>query len=254
MKMLSTVNYGYNFENAFWNGIRMTYGKPGEQSPFKTFMMRVIAAHEVEHGITQFDAGTVYRNQPGALNEHFSDVGGVLVDMKTLGSRQSSITGKSAKAFGRKTSTAKRCATCASRAKRTTIRPSAKIRNRHTWINTIQPAATMAECTSIAAFPTKHSLTLQSMWAAMPGKHQPRSGTTLAPEPAARRRSRNSLSKLWNRQNDSVTTTSCRSWKKHGQMSASNRQKQRLCICATSFRSSRHSGVPRQVRDAGVSR
>ncbi len=85
MKMLSTVNYGNNFENAFWNGIRMTYGNPGPQSPFKTFMMRVIAGHEVEHGVTQFDAGTVYRNQPGALNEHFSDVGGVLIDMKALG-------------------------------------------------------------------------------------------------------------------------------------------------------------------------
>ncbi|MBA3994170.1 MAG: hypothetical protein C0469_11635 [Cyanobacteria bacterium DS2.3.42] len=87
MKMLSTVNYGNNFENAFWNGIRMTYGNPGAQSPFKTFVMRVIAGHEVEHGVTQFEAGTVYRNQPGALNEHFSDVGGVLIDMKALGQK-----------------------------------------------------------------------------------------------------------------------------------------------------------------------
>lgn len=81
MKMMSTVNYGQNFENAFWNGIRMTYGKPGPQSPFKTFMQRNIAGHEVTHGVTEFEAGTVYRNQPGALNEHFSDVGGSLIDM-----------------------------------------------------------------------------------------------------------------------------------------------------------------------------
>lgn len=81
MKMQSTVNYGENFENAFWNGIRMTYGKPGPQSPFRTFMQRVIAGHEVTHGVTEFEAGTVYRNQPGALNEHFSDVGGALIDM-----------------------------------------------------------------------------------------------------------------------------------------------------------------------------
>jgi hypothetical protein len=81
MKMMSTVNYGENFENAFWNGIRMTYGKPGPESPFRTFMQRVIAGHEVTHGVTEFEAGTVYRNQPGALNEHFSDVGGALIDM-----------------------------------------------------------------------------------------------------------------------------------------------------------------------------
>lgn len=81
MTMKSTVNYGENFENAFWNGIRMTYGKPGAQSPFRTFMQRVIAGHEVTHGVTEFEAGTVYRNQPGALNEHFSDVGGALIDM-----------------------------------------------------------------------------------------------------------------------------------------------------------------------------
>ncbi|HIA53711.1 MAG TPA: M4 family peptidase, partial [Candidatus Melainabacteria bacterium] len=81
MTMKSTVNYGENFENAFWNGIRMTYGKPGPQSPFRTFMQRVIAGHEVTHGVTEFEAGTVYRNQPGALNEHFSDVGGALIDM-----------------------------------------------------------------------------------------------------------------------------------------------------------------------------
>ncbi|HNB24351.1 MAG TPA: M4 family metallopeptidase, partial [Candidatus Melainabacteria bacterium] len=81
MTMKSTVNYGENFENAFWNGVRMTYGKPGPQSPFRTFMQRVIAGHEVTHGVTEFEAGTVYRNQPGALNEHFSDVGGALIDM-----------------------------------------------------------------------------------------------------------------------------------------------------------------------------
>ncbi len=97
MKMLSTVNYGENFENAFWNSIRMTYGKPGPESPFRTFMMRMIAGHEVTHGVTEYEAGTVYSKQPGALNEHFSDVFGALIDMyadKTTADKYHWLVGK----------------------------------------------------------------------------------------------------------------------------------------------------------------
>lgn len=82
MKLESTVNYGQNFENAFWDGQRMTYGRPGPESPFRTFVERGVSGHEVTHGVTQHEAGTVYRNQPGALNEHFSDVWGVLIDQR----------------------------------------------------------------------------------------------------------------------------------------------------------------------------
>ncbi len=84
MKMKSTVNYG-DMENAYWDGERMTYGKPNEKSPFKTFVLRDVTGHEISHGVTEFEAGTVYRNQPGALNEHFSDVFGALVDQRARG-------------------------------------------------------------------------------------------------------------------------------------------------------------------------
>ncbi|MBC7996295.1 MAG: M4 family metallopeptidase [Leptolyngbya sp.] len=84
MKMSSTVNYGVNFENAFWDGTQMTYGKPGAKSPFRTFMLRNIAGHEVSHGVTQFEAGFVYRGQPGALNESLSDVFGALIEQRAL--------------------------------------------------------------------------------------------------------------------------------------------------------------------------
>ncbi len=79
MPYRSTVNYGQNYENAFWNGERMTYGNPGKDSPFKTFMLLDVAAHEVTHGITEHQGGAIYRNQAGALNESFSDVWGSLV-------------------------------------------------------------------------------------------------------------------------------------------------------------------------------
>lgn len=85
MKLVSTVNYGDNYENAFWNGSQMTYGKPGASSPFRTFVLRNVAGHEITHGVTEFESGLVYRNQPGALNEHLSDVFGALIEQKALG-------------------------------------------------------------------------------------------------------------------------------------------------------------------------
>jgi hypothetical protein len=85
MNLKSTTNYGDNFENAFWNGEQMTYGRPGANSPFQTFVLRDVTGHEMTHGVTEFEAGTVYRNQAGALNEHFSDVWGELVEQKALG-------------------------------------------------------------------------------------------------------------------------------------------------------------------------
>lgn len=80
MKYVSTVNYGENFENAFWDGKQMTYGRPGPDSPFKTFVLRDIAGHEITHGVTEMEANTKYRGQSGALNESYSDVFGELVN------------------------------------------------------------------------------------------------------------------------------------------------------------------------------
>ncbi len=39
-----------------------------------------VIAHELTHGITQFEAGLLYLGQPGALNESISDVFGALVN------------------------------------------------------------------------------------------------------------------------------------------------------------------------------
>lgn len=79
MKMVSTTNYGQSYENAFWNGSQMTYGKPGPESPFKTFMLLDVAGHEVTHGVTELESGLQYRGQSGALNESLSDVFGNLI-------------------------------------------------------------------------------------------------------------------------------------------------------------------------------
>lgn len=82
MKYISTVNYGKSYENAFWNGKQMTYGKPGPDSPFKTFVLLDICGHEITHGITEKEAATKYYGQSGALNESYSDVFGELIQQR----------------------------------------------------------------------------------------------------------------------------------------------------------------------------
>jgi Zn-dependent metalloprotease len=87
MCMISTVHFDVNYANAFWDGKQMVYGD-GDGDVFAkgafTHCIDVIG-HELTHGVTQYEANLVYSNQPGALNESFSDVFGILVKQKTLG-------------------------------------------------------------------------------------------------------------------------------------------------------------------------
>jgi Zn-dependent metalloprotease len=84
MKLISTVNFRENpkeaFNNAFWNGSQMTYGRPDEASPFKTLILRDITAHEITHGVTENESRLEYWGQAGALNESLSDVYAELID------------------------------------------------------------------------------------------------------------------------------------------------------------------------------
>ncbi|MEB3356653.1 MAG: M4 family metallopeptidase [Synechococcales bacterium] len=80
-----TVHYGDRFNNAFWNGEQMVYGD-GDLRLFSRFTSDIdIIAHELTHGVTQYEAKLVYFYQSGALNESFSDVFGILVKQRELG-------------------------------------------------------------------------------------------------------------------------------------------------------------------------
>ncbi len=75
-----TVHYGMLYDNAFWNGERMVFGD-GDGQIFGRFTASyTVIGHELTHGVTQYTAGLVYRDQPGALNESISDVFGSLVE------------------------------------------------------------------------------------------------------------------------------------------------------------------------------
>lgn len=74
--LLSTVHFGVNYNNAFWNGSQMTYGD-GDGNIFVDFTKsNDVIGHELTHGVTQFTAQFVYSNQSGGLNESMSDVFG----------------------------------------------------------------------------------------------------------------------------------------------------------------------------------
>lgn len=76
MTMSSSVHYGVNFNNAFWNGSRMTYGD-GDNNIFVDFTKSTdVIAHELTHGVTQYSLQLAYSNQAGGLNESMSDVFG----------------------------------------------------------------------------------------------------------------------------------------------------------------------------------
>lgn len=91
MRIESSVHYDRGYDNAFWNGKQMVYGDGDEDLPeaerlFHRFTAAIdIIGHELTHGVTQYEANLVYWDQPGALNESFSDVFGALVKQRALG-------------------------------------------------------------------------------------------------------------------------------------------------------------------------
>jgi Zn-dependent metalloprotease len=83
--LVSTVHYGQNYDNAFWDSRQMVYGD-GDGVIFQRFTAALdVIAHELTHGVTQFTAQLAYQDQPGALNESMSDVFGSMVKQWALG-------------------------------------------------------------------------------------------------------------------------------------------------------------------------
>ncbi len=76
MTLGSSVHYGTNYNNAFWNGMRMAYGD-GDGNIFIDFTQSTdVICHELTHGVTQHTLQLAYSNEAGGLNESLSDVFG----------------------------------------------------------------------------------------------------------------------------------------------------------------------------------
>ena len=76
MTLISSVHYGANYNNAFWNGAQMTYGD-GDGQIFVDFTLGDdVIGHELTHGVTQHSLALAYSGEAGGLNESISDVFG----------------------------------------------------------------------------------------------------------------------------------------------------------------------------------
>jgi Zn-dependent metalloprotease len=79
MDLILNVHYGEKYMNASWDGDEMTFGD-GDGNIFTDFAKSLdVVAHELGHGVTQWESDLIYEGQSGALNEHFSDVIGSVV-------------------------------------------------------------------------------------------------------------------------------------------------------------------------------
>jgi len=61
------------WENAMWDGYEMLFGEG--------YAVDDVTAHELTHGVTQYESDLVYSYQSGAINEAFSDIWGEFVDL-----------------------------------------------------------------------------------------------------------------------------------------------------------------------------
>jgi Zn-dependent metalloprotease len=82
LALVSTVNFRANstqpYNNAFWYSPtqQMVYGD-GDGTVFSNLVFaNDVTSHELTHGVTEHESGLIYANEPGALNEAFSDIFG----------------------------------------------------------------------------------------------------------------------------------------------------------------------------------
>ncbi|MDO3396368.1 M4 family metallopeptidase [Nocardioides sp. SOB44] len=82
-----TVHYGRDYANAFWDGTQLVFGD-GDGVVFDRFTKPVdVLGHELAHALTEHTAGLVYADQPGALNEHVSDMVAACLKQRMLDQR-----------------------------------------------------------------------------------------------------------------------------------------------------------------------
>lgn len=83
MHVVSSVHFGKNYENAFWDPskMQMVFGDGADFLYHFTKCIDVIG-HELTHAVTEHTSPLDYQGQSGALNEHVSDVFGIMIKQK----------------------------------------------------------------------------------------------------------------------------------------------------------------------------
>jgi Zn-dependent metalloprotease len=71
---------GKEWINAFWNGDQMVYGQRHDGASLLSMSVDLdVVGHEMFHGVTDMTSRLEYALQPGALNESYSDIFGIII-------------------------------------------------------------------------------------------------------------------------------------------------------------------------------
>ncbi|WP_343073254.1 M4 family metallopeptidase [Pyxidicoccus fallax] len=71
--LISTVHYGSNYVNAYWDGTQMVYGDGDGTTSIELGKDADVTVHELTHAVTEFESDLTYSGQSGGLNEAMSD-------------------------------------------------------------------------------------------------------------------------------------------------------------------------------------
>ncbi|MEN0062830.1 MAG: MopE-related protein [Myxococcota bacterium] len=78
--VISVVDIGPNFTNAFWDGTILGYGDSGNSSLAPFSQSLDVVAHEFTHAVTDSTADLVYAEESGGLNEATSDIMAAVIE------------------------------------------------------------------------------------------------------------------------------------------------------------------------------
>jgi len=83
MQLVMRVHYGSDYQNAYWDGHRMTFGDGG--SLMYPLVSLGVGSHEISHGFTEQHSDLRYFDQSGGMNESFSDMAAQAAEFYSLG-------------------------------------------------------------------------------------------------------------------------------------------------------------------------
>lgn len=81
--LIASVHYGSNYVNAYWNGTQMVFGDGDEVMSTSLAGALDVIGHELSHAVTDYTSDLIYQDEPGALNEAFSDIMGCCAEFYT---------------------------------------------------------------------------------------------------------------------------------------------------------------------------
>lgn len=80
MPLQVSVLQGAHYPNAYWNGSRAIFGDGDDRRTGPFGLGLDVVAHELTHGISEPIFGISYADEPGALDEAYSDIFAALID------------------------------------------------------------------------------------------------------------------------------------------------------------------------------